>query len=1060
MGWKSIDNKLSALKKRKGHADFSKLAETIEEELRNPPKARSSESLERRLKQLEAIRREHEAILEGVRAQIRDGDGEIADSQSPPGEDVGAEIPGTGHPPREFLPDEEEYGGAGFLSDDDDPMGGESGDGEAGEVMSSELGCVENLTAIASLEGPPHIAVSWTLTDSSPADSFRVERADLVSGTRKATVVRALEFDDSSIRLGIPYSYSVTPCWQSVVGSQSTGLPAPVFCTQEIAEFAAVAVGNGQNGDVNLSWKNPEWDPKADVSLQLERDDGMSWLVSGRESFTDAGVRLDVIHWYRLKSMITIGGRSLPVAEITAKVERKSVSEPDVQAAPGKGSGRKRSGLVLAMSVPVILVLLAAALWIWRGVSGNRLRQEQARLLSMVQDGWTCLSQGESGDEQEWSGKVDAACGRLISIEGEKAEPAPPESLPVDESLYSGTGREAVRRFSEEYAQARLEYAEVDKQRQEMSAWAAQTRNKLQDGWGTAERRTVRRAGNALARCLTDMENEAKRPRPSARDMLAVEKAYQEARARLVAAQADLAGRKQDEDKVFVEIGEAESATLEIDARLEDLRERMSGIRKQVEKLGMSVAGRKRVLQQVETACKTAEGSEGKLAERIKAGRDQRQSLRAGAEAGGGDAISRLERLQSLHGENYIPQGTIETAKRISGRLEEALREDDRKWLAECGAADAALEESQRLRSEAGRLLIRMQDDNTATLPSGLAEMPARLDAARSAVESAMSGDTSLQALQQRVAEDMESLEALVREVGEPDWQSRATAIREAAAAARERLQRVQAKRQEWHDRLKQADGRTKERIEARIAQCGRNLPDELESALESILKEPVANGKDADRMQERLEKARRALDTYEKTIIEIGRELANVPKPREIPQDPVSWKQGALGSGPEKKVFEEPEWSPVLTPDSMEYRWDFALDIPRGGTHRIQVNVEKGQTPDLRYVAEFVDRKKVAQLVGRGTQKARAGWVTVACTLSAGKTPLATDTYALPNSGSTKRALALEAEAEIPAGRQPFSLKVGWQTDPSGPDSDVHGNALVFTIELDNRKVFEFWHR
>lgn len=334
---KSIDLALDELEAKEGLPNFIPLADEIGKALRKLPASVKRDSVEKRKQQLKAARQGHDAELKTILAKSEKESLRL----SPEGIEerrkrcaqlkqraVSALTVGDVENAQICIddlildcPDDSEIPTfVGDLQKVSDTM-----EDEADRRKADNLGQVCELSAVSSATGMASISLTWRKGAVALADSFRIERVEADNGEKVELPSQfETQFVDAEVKLGIPYRYSVTPCYRLIPG-KNPSLSNVVICTAPIGNFhVANTEGTETLGIVSLSWRNPPWDAAAKVETWLVREDGERWDVSGSDSFDDEDVRAGETHVYRLET--TVSGMHLDPVECSVTVER--VDEP------------------------------------------------------------------------------------------------------------------------------------------------------------------------------------------------------------------------------------------------------------------------------------------------------------------------------------------------------------------------------------------------------------------------------------------------------------------------------------------------------------------------------------------------------------------------------------------------------------------------------------------------------------------------------------------------------------------------------------------------------------
>ena len=333
---KSIDAALDELETKEGLPDFIPLADEIGEAITKAFGSFKRDSLEKRKQRLEAARQGHDAEMKtiqeknkrerwrqspegieehwkrcaelenAIESALASGDVEHAQISI---DDLIVDCPDCCEIPA-FVGDLQR------ISD--------AKEDETDRRKADKLGQVSNLSAVSTTAGNPSISLSWIKGKAALADSFQVERIDLSSGEKDMLPpLFDTQMNDYDVKLGIPYRYSIIPCYRSIPGKMPS-VSEIVVCTAPISDFHETeAIGTANLGLVILQWCMPPFDPAAELAFSLERFHGQNvksiCLACDQEMYTDEDVVVGETYRYEL-TLIVAGKKLEPVMrEVTVK---------------------------------------------------------------------------------------------------------------------------------------------------------------------------------------------------------------------------------------------------------------------------------------------------------------------------------------------------------------------------------------------------------------------------------------------------------------------------------------------------------------------------------------------------------------------------------------------------------------------------------------------------------------------------------------------------------------------------------------------------------------------
>ena len=284
--WKALDAALSDLEERVGLPDFADLADEIGKALRTPPTS-VSKSIDARKARLSQAKQDHRREIKSIdkkaadviacstpEAQREADEKRIALSDAVRMALIGKDIATADAALNELILD--------FPLDESISALREDVDRATTSIQNDEdrktariLRPVGDLTVVASSDGAPRIVVSWTPESSGLAREYRVVRQDLQ--TLKVSSPFSCEtspFEDTDVVCGVPYKYTVVPCYHGIVVEEAAAETNAAIATVPITSLNIYGEGIKEYAIAHISWMLPAYDETVHLSMILERIHG------------------------------------------------------------------------------------------------------------------------------------------------------------------------------------------------------------------------------------------------------------------------------------------------------------------------------------------------------------------------------------------------------------------------------------------------------------------------------------------------------------------------------------------------------------------------------------------------------------------------------------------------------------------------------------------------------------------------------------------------------------------------------------------------------------------
>lgn len=333
--WKAVDESLSDLEKRVGLPDFDSQAAEIRKALQSPP-TRVAKSIKARKDRLAQAERDHKREIKSIEQKHAD---EAARStpagikaanerraalseavrMSLLGKDMASADAALESLILDFPLDETVAG----LCEDAERVASSVRD-EEDRKKTKLLSPVAALSAVASSDGKAKVVVSWAPESSGLATEYRVVRENLLTQKVSPAYTCAVSpFEDEEVVLGMPYCYTVVPCYHGVVSEGCAVTTSTVVAVSPVVSFNVYGEGMKGCAVAHITWKLPAYDETIQLSLQLERVCGCARKKIEVESCQGECADGDVVvgETYRYELTLTVSGRQLDpvVREVTIR---------------------------------------------------------------------------------------------------------------------------------------------------------------------------------------------------------------------------------------------------------------------------------------------------------------------------------------------------------------------------------------------------------------------------------------------------------------------------------------------------------------------------------------------------------------------------------------------------------------------------------------------------------------------------------------------------------------------------------------------------------------------
>lgn len=281
--WKALDAALSDLEERVGLPDFADHADEIGRALRTPPTS-VPKSIDARKARLAQAKQDHRREIKSIdkkaadvtacstpEAQREADEKRIALSDAVRMALIGKDIATADAALNELILD--------FPLDESISALREDVDRAATSIQNDEdrkiariLRPVGDLTVVASSDGAPRIVVYWTPESSGLAREYRVVRQDLQTlKVSSPFSCEASQFEDTDVVCGVPYKYTVVPCYHGIVVEEAAAETNAAIATVPITSLNIYGEGIKEYAIAHISWMLPAYDETVHLSMILER---------------------------------------------------------------------------------------------------------------------------------------------------------------------------------------------------------------------------------------------------------------------------------------------------------------------------------------------------------------------------------------------------------------------------------------------------------------------------------------------------------------------------------------------------------------------------------------------------------------------------------------------------------------------------------------------------------------------------------------------------------------------------------------------------------------------
>lgn len=119
--------------------------------------------------------------------------------------------------------------------------------------IASHLKPVRDLAAVASCSGRPRIVVSWIPESSGLATGYRIVRESSQSNdTTKSFDCITSPLIDTDITSGVPYKYTILPCYRGVVATENAAIVTPMVVSTA-PEVQPTEIGDDANKSITAA---------------------------------------------------------------------------------------------------------------------------------------------------------------------------------------------------------------------------------------------------------------------------------------------------------------------------------------------------------------------------------------------------------------------------------------------------------------------------------------------------------------------------------------------------------------------------------------------------------------------------------------------------------------------------------------------------------------------------------------------------------------------------------------------------------------------------------------
>ena len=284
--WKKFDEALSELEERVGLPDFVGLSDEIEKALHLC--SFQDELIDERKARLEKAICDHKSEVATTKSKKMDE----TLRYTPQGQDavrakcaelsdavrlalVAKDIPSAENALGELILDSPNDETTAKLSEDKDRVVANLKNEEDRKTAKC-LKHVNDLSVVASCGSKsPQIVVAWAPESSGLATEYKVVREDMESiGETSSFMCATSPFEDTDVVCGVPYKYTVIPCYHGIVVEEAAAKTNAAIATVPITSLNIYGEGIKEYAIAHISWMLPAYDETVHLSMILERIHG------------------------------------------------------------------------------------------------------------------------------------------------------------------------------------------------------------------------------------------------------------------------------------------------------------------------------------------------------------------------------------------------------------------------------------------------------------------------------------------------------------------------------------------------------------------------------------------------------------------------------------------------------------------------------------------------------------------------------------------------------------------------------------------------------------------
>lgn len=323
--WKAIDVALTELENRVGLPDFPDLASEIGKALRTPP-THVADSIEIRKTRLQKAKKDHALEMKSIKFKSASIAAELTPTAI---KDAKEKCKALTEAVRLALVERDIASADAALDSLILDFPHDESVAELCEDVERAATClrreqetrkadllkpVADLSAIASSDGTPRVVVTWSQDGSGLATEYRVVRQNLL--TMKASSAYLCErspYVDEDVKLGIPYCYTVVPCYHGLLAQDAAMATPAVVATIPLISLQVYGEGSKNCAAAYVSWKLPAYDPAVILLLQLVRIHGCTRknieVANCVDQIIDEDVKVG--ETYRYELILEVSGKKL-----------------------------------------------------------------------------------------------------------------------------------------------------------------------------------------------------------------------------------------------------------------------------------------------------------------------------------------------------------------------------------------------------------------------------------------------------------------------------------------------------------------------------------------------------------------------------------------------------------------------------------------------------------------------------------------------------------------------------------------------------------------------------